>query len=151
MALFVDLDGVLADFDTHYENMFGVRPCKVCNNVDWSLIRNCTDFYLHIPPMPDFSLLWDYVSRYNPIILTGIPKSIPEAAANKKEWVRMLCGPDVPVITTESWMKCQHAMPGDILIDDWEKYRHRWENVGGVWITHYNAKMTILQLKEIGL
>jgi hypothetical protein len=28
--------------------------------------------------------------------------------------------------------KCLYAQRGDILIDDWEKYRHVWEASGGV-------------------
>jgi hypothetical protein len=35
MQLFVDMDGVLADFDAHYEAVFGVRASKELDNIDW--------------------------------------------------------------------------------------------------------------------
>ena len=39
MQVFVDMDGVLADFDAHYETHFGTRPCKKSDNVDWDAVR----------------------------------------------------------------------------------------------------------------
>jgi hypothetical protein len=39
MRLFVDLDGVLADFDSHYEKLFGTRPNRRLGNEGWAKIR----------------------------------------------------------------------------------------------------------------
>ncbi len=50
MQIFVDMDGVLADFDAHYEAVLGVRPDKITDNVDWSAVRAVKDFYLNHPP-----------------------------------------------------------------------------------------------------
>jgi hypothetical protein len=61
LQLFVDLDGVLADFDAHYEGHFGIRPCTVTDNVDWDLVRNVKDFYLGISPMADMHMLWQRI------------------------------------------------------------------------------------------
>ena len=36
MQLFVDMDGVLADFDAHYHARFGVRCSTAADNVDWT-------------------------------------------------------------------------------------------------------------------
>src|SRR5215217_2328887 len=151
MQLFVDMDGVLADFDRHYENLFGVRPDKTTNNVDWKLIRRTKDFYLNIPPMPDLPELWGRIAKYNPIVLTGIPWSIAEAADNKRAWGRKHLGVDVEVRCCPSRDKCLHAAPGDILIDDWEKYRSLWGARGGVWITHRSAAEMIRELKKYRL
>lgn len=148
--LYVDMDGVLADFDTGYELAFGVRPSKDADNVDWKAVRNYQDFYLNLPPMPDFTALWARIARYQPIVLTGVPSSVPEAPANKRAWVARYL-PNVLVIPTRSREKATYARPGDVLIDDWEKYRHRWEAAGGVWITHVSAIETDRRLTEIGL
>lgn len=151
MKIYVDLDGVLADFDTHHENTFGVRSDKLLDNVDWKKIEGVKDYYLSIPPMKDMWTLWRYVAKYEPTILTGVPSSINEAADNKRAWVRKYLGIDVPVITCLSKEKCLNAQPGDVLIDDWDKYQSLWVEKGGVWITHTDAATTIERLKQLGL
>lgn len=159
--IFVDMDGVLADFDTHHENHFGYRPGdkrgELGHDVDWEAVRKVGNFYRDIPPMKDAHVLWGYVSRLTPkpIILTGIPHSttIPEAAGNKREWVRRITwiGPSVEVHCCLSKEKYLHCKPGDILIDDWEKYRHLWVGAGGRWITHSSAEDTIRELFDMGV
>jgi hypothetical protein len=47
--------------------------------------------------------------------------------------------------------KSLHAKPGDVLIDDWEKYRRLSRKAGGRWITHRNAAETISELEALGL
>lgn len=151
MQLFVDLDGVLADFDSHYDTLFGGRPDKKDDSVDWKAIAKADKFFFNLPPMPDYEALWARVERHKPIILTGIPSSVPNAPDLKRAWVSKYIGPSVPVITCASKNKCNYASPGDVLIDDWEKHKAKWENVGGIWITHVNAVETAKRLTEIGL
>ena len=59
MRLFVDIDGVLADFDAHYEAAFGVASNKELDDVDWAKVAARGDFYLDIPPMTDMTVLWE--------------------------------------------------------------------------------------------
>lgn len=151
MQIFVDMDGVLADFDTGHERVFGVRADKLADNVDWKAVRASPDFYLNLPPMPDMDVLWGHVALYNSIVLTGVPSSVEEAPANKRAWIRKHLGPDVEVRCCRSAEKCLHAAPGDILIDDWTKYRDLWIAKGGRWITHTSAADTIQQLVAMGV
>ena len=146
MQLFVDMDGVLADFDTGYEQVFGFRPSKADDNVDWDAVRAVEGFYENLPPMSDLAELWYYVKPLSPIILTGVPSDVPEAADNKRAWVIKNLGPDVEVRCCRSREKSLHAAPGDILIDDWEKYKDLWLAVGGRWITHISASQSIREL-----
>jgi len=146
MKLFVDMDGVLADFDAHHQAVFGFPADKVADNVDWEAVRQAEDFYLNIPPMPDMEKLWRFIAPLNPIVLTGVPGKVPEAPANKRGWVAKHIGGHVEVRCCRSREKYLHARPGDVLIDDWEKYRHLWLGAGGYWITHRNANDTIADL-----
>ena len=148
MQVFVDMDGVLADFDTGYANAFGPHGGKAADNVDWAQIRRTPGFYASLPPMPDFDTLWCALEPYLPIILTGIPWSVPEALDNKRAWAVKHIGPDVRMIGCQSRDKCLYGQPGDVLIDDWEKYQHLWVMMGGYWITHVTAAQTIQHLKE---
>lgn len=149
MRIFVDMDGVLADFDRHHEAVFGFRSDKMADNVDWAAVRAVNGFYSAIPPMADARELWSFLRPFNPTVLTGVPRSVEDAADNKRGWVRLHLGKDVPVICCRSSEKCLHASPGDVLIDDWEKYRHKWEAAGGRWITHTSAASSIEALRMI--
>ena len=151
MKLFVDMDGVLADFDSHHEAVFGIRSGVLIDNVDWEAVREQRGFYADIPPMPDMRELWGYIERFNPTVLTGVPEVVEEAAKNKRVWVRRHLGEHVPVICCRSSDKCMHAEPGDVLIDDWDKYRNLWEARGGRWVTHISAASTIAALRAMGV
>lgn len=151
MQLFVDMDGVLADFDTHHGNVFGISADKTIDNVNWQKIAAQTNFYANIPPMPDMLELWNFIRLLKPIVLTGIPSSVPEAADNKRGWIAKHLGSDVEVRCCASKDKCLHAGYGDILIDDWDKYKNLWLAQGGRWITHVSAKTTIEQLLYMGI
>lgn len=153
MKIYCDLDGVLADLDAHYSNLFGLPASKELDNVDWRLVRDSKGFFASVPLMPDATELWSYIARYNPIILTGIPKrvKVEEASDNKREWVARHFGETIEVRCVHSGDKHLSAMPGDILIDDWEKYKDRWIVKGGIWITHVSASNTIEILRQMGL
>lgn len=154
MQLFVDMDGVLADFDAGYEREFGIVPCKIADNVDWKTIREREGFYTDLPLMEDVVALWRVIGKHNPIVLTGVPShQVPEAEENKRSWFdnhRDLFG-DVKVICCPSKLKYKHCVPGDVIIDDWEKHRQLWEDAGGIWVTHLNAQNTIVRLGALGI
>lgn len=146
--LFLDMDGVLADFDAGYAKAFGIEVSKEADNANWTLVRGHKGFYKNLPLMPDAMELWEFAKRYKPTILTGVPSSVAEAAANKIAWVRKHLGPDVPVIACLAREKYLHAK-GAVLVDDWEKYMHKWLAAGGEWITHKSAAESIAALKTI--
>jgi 5'(3')-deoxyribonucleotidase len=152
--LFIDMDGVLADFDRAYVDLFGAKPDRTKNpkadDEMWETIRTHGSFFRDLPLMPDAQELWDRVATYNPIILTGVPKEIPDAPLQKIQWAQHHLGRYTHVITTPSKNKCVFGRSGDILVDDWVKYKHRWEKMGGIWITHTSAASSIAQLQEYG-
>lgn len=153
--VYVDLDGVLADFDTQYFRVFRQAPNRDAAEPPdmWERIRASGNFFLEMQPMRDAADLWKFVQalKKKPVILTGTPPSMPEAADQKRAWVSKWVGPRVEVICCRSSEKYMHIRePGDILIDDWTKYRQTWLAAGGRWITHTSAKDSIDQLLEMG-
>lgn len=148
ITLFVDLDGVLADFDAGYEKHFGHRPDHK-DDTDWDAIAAIPDFYLNLPPMPDAFELWEGIKRFKPIVLTGVPRSnVPSASANKRVWAAKHLG-NVEVITTFSRDKCKHSGPGQVLIDDRPKCGVPWTIAGGIWIPHKDAKSSLFHLNQL--
>lgn len=146
-GLFVDLDGVLADFDEHYFRNFGTRLDRNGDEPTdlWANIRTRPRWFADLPLMPEAVALWDSLRPYQPTVLTGLSaeKAPPGSDAQKREWVARYFGADVPVIICRSRHKCRHGKAGDILIDDWKKYQHLWEQMGGVFILHTSVASTV--------
>ena len=158
-ALYLDMDGVLADFDQGYEDYFGKgqRSCywqseiEGRDNVNWKLVASVPDFFLSLPPMRDAYALVNYTRRFTPTVLTGVPSSVGGIEQQKKSWINKHFPVLSRVICCTSVGKSAVAELGDILIDDWPKYRHIWEAKGGIWITHTSAAESITQLRGLGL
>jgi hypothetical protein len=145
------MDGVLADFDAGHIAKFGRPPTREKKGVEWDKIRAMPTFYRDLPPMRGFEELWAYVAPHHPTILTGVPEDNDDAPGNKRMWVDKNIGKDQPMICCQAKEKYLYASRGDILIDDYEKYRALWTTAGGVWITYITAPQVIGALKGMGI
>src|SRR3546814_19947877 len=68
----------------------------------------------------------------------------------KERWVAEHF-PGTQIITCMAVDKRRHAQAGDILVDDTLKHRHLWEEAGGTFVHHRNAKDTLAELRALGL
>lgn len=152
VRLFVDLDGVLADFDRRVVELTGRAPDAIQpKRLLWVAISppRCPDFYASLDMMPDAKELWEYVSPHRPTILTGLPLG-SWAAPQKVSWCASRLGAGVPVITCMARDKHTHCGVGDILVDDREETaRGPWEAAGGVFVHHTSAATTIAALSRL--
>ncbi len=152
MSLFIDMDGVLADFEQGYVDKIGAWPGTrrvQQDNLNWQKVRETPGFFADLPPMPGALQLWNFAKRQGAYILTGCPDRSPEVATQKWQWARKHLG-EAPVITCSSKDKRLFCRKGDVLVDDWEKYMPLWTAAGGIWITHKDSTSTILALRELG-
>lgn len=142
---FVDLDGVLADFDRGFMEFCGsTLPLRETDRrAGWEAIKRTPKFWANLPLMPGALALWDLVQAHNPIILTS-PSFHDEARARvgKKEWVETWLGKDVPILFRRSKDKHLLAAPDAILIDDWVDNISRWRQAGGIGIQHLDFHST---------
>ncbi len=149
--LFLDADGVLADFDEGARRLFGMGPAefetKYGKSEFWRRIARAKNFYGTLPEMPDARLLFDGVKHLKPTILTGLPIG-KWAAPQKIEWATAHF-PGVPIITCMARDKHKHMKPGDVLVDDSETHRAAFEQAGVVFIRHENAADGLRQLAKI--
>ena len=149
--LFLDADGVLADFDLAVRQLLAMSPREFIarhgRGEFWKRLAKAPNFYGSLPEMPDARTLFDAVKHLEPTILTGLPTG-SWAAPQKVEWAAEHF-PGVPIITCMAADKHKHMHPGDVLVDDRPNHRHLWENAGGIFVHHKNAKDSIRQLAEI--
>lgn len=151
MQLYLDCDGVLADFDRAATELLGSTPRMFEKRYGlptfWKRLAAHGDFYGTLPLMADAMRLFDAVRHLNPIILTGLPRG-DWAAPQKVRWAAEHF-PGTRIITCMAAAKRKHAREGDILVDDTLKYRDLWEGAGGTFVHHRNAEATIAALHEL--
>jgi len=173
-TIFQDLDGCLADFDGGFKKLSGYTPDEFKAKYEaegkkytadfWKIIHSTpVNFFSNLEFWDDGKKLWNYIKKYNPIILTGVPsfrKGIDindsPAAVAKKEWVRKNLGEDIEVIpvisSTNNPFKEKYATSEkSMLIDDQLKNIDKWRTAGGTGIHFTTADKAISELKELGL
>jgi hypothetical protein len=154
--IYCDMDGVIADFEARFDHFFGMSPseyeAKNGRRAFWNQIDNNigVKFWVGIPWMPDGHQLWDYIKKYNPILLSS-PSTSESSRIGKRLWVKKYL-PGTKLILAFPDQKANYSGEGKILIDDrLEPNIQMWRNKGGIGIHHTSASDTISQLKELGL
>ena len=149
--LFLDADGVLADFDASARRLLGMTPrefeAKHGRGAFWKQLAKAKNFYGTLPEMPDARLLFDAVRHLQPTILTGLPLG-SWAAPQKVEWAAAHF-PGVPIITCMARDKHKHMHRGDVLVDDRENHRAAYEAAGVAFVHHNSAEDSLRQLAAI--
>lgn len=159
--IYVDLDGVLADLDKHLKQTIGktfmdLRGTDHTGNGFEMFVADERakghSVFDQLDMMPDAELLWNYVVKYNPSILTATGQPHVPAKAEKIRWVHEnLEGFDQIYTVQGGKDKYTFAEPNAILIDDSVKNINDWIRAGGKGILHTSAADTIAQLKQLGL
>ena len=149
--LFLDADGVLADFDRGVRELLGLKPkafiAKHGRAAFWKRLAKAPNFYGTLSEMPDARLLFNAVKHLKPTILTGLPTG-SWAAPQKVEWA-LEHFPGVPIITCMARDKHKHMHPGDVLVDDRENHRAAYEASGVRFVHHRSAADSLRQLAKI--
>lgn len=150
--IYLDCDGVLADFDKGAEAVLGMPPGvfekRYNPGLFWKRLAQADGFFANLEPLPDAYELYEAVKHREPVILTGMPHG-DWAAPQKRRWAERHF-PGVEIITTMAALKREHCHPGDVLVDDRVKHRHLWIEAGGVFIVHRNARSSIEKLRALG-
>ena len=151
-TVFLDCDGVLADFDRGATRVLGMSPevfqGRFGLKLFWNRLAAEPDFFAELDLLPDARNLYEAVRACRPVILTGLPRG-NWAEPQKRRWAARHF-PGVPMIATTAALKREHCSPGDALVDDWDTHRHRWEEAGGVFIHHRDAASSIRALRAQG-
>lgn len=155
--IYCDMDGVLTDFQTRFEHYAGMGPkeyeSKNGTPAFWNLIdvEVGIKFWADMPWMPQGQKLWDFISPYQPDLLTS-PSRDNGSRLGKNMWVKNHLSPTPKTIFAWSKDKQRYANENSILIDDKKSNINEWAAKGGIAIRckDGNVDHVIEKLKELG-
>ena len=166
--VFVDLDGVLADFfgelwdiyqqtkkEDAWENikreLTPAQQDKLVNS-----IKNASDFFANLELLPGGKKILDYLQKNSiPFTILSAPlkgEKKEDSIEGKRIWLKNHGLGSIPQIFTHE--KYHYAVTNgvkNILIDDWKKNISDWKKAGGIGIKHDDSAYlaTIAQLHDI--
>ena len=150
--IYCDMDGVLADFESGYEELTGIDLRGEFKKGEdfWDPISKAgVGFWAGLKWMPDGQQLWDYIKPHKPKLLSA-PSREQSSRIGKHVWVKHKI-PGTKLILRYASQKQELATPESILIDDRQVNIDQWEAAGGIGILHTNTANTIQQLQKLGL
>ena len=158
-TLYLDMDGVVADFDAYAFSVAGLPPSGgMYNEKQWSMIAANERLYRDLPRTSYADQLvsackeFCAVHNYRLIFLTAVPKDndMHWSFYDKIKWVETYY-PEIPVhFGPYSKDKHVHCMSGDILIDDRLSNIEEWSAAGGNAIHHVDYETTLAALNQLG-
>ena len=145
--IFVDMDGVLADFFGAWKKLIG-KDWRNISDIDDALqrIRDKDDFWLKIPKTENamnlLGLIKQLKGKYN--ILSAPLANDPNSEPHKREWIakNLKAFPPNNVYITADKAKFATQSDGtpNILIDDFGQNINKWTAAGGVGFKHKDHK-----------
>ena len=158
--LYLDMDGVVADFDRRFRELSGMAPKEFENkhgkNKFWDFIDegdNKIKFWVGIPPMPGAQELVSFInSNFDYEMLTA-PSIKKQSFTGKRLWIRNWTNkglfPSKPEINFKSAKnKKDFAAPNHILVDDKPSTIDAWNAAGGIGILFQSAEQVINDLQQ---
>jgi hypothetical protein len=162
--IYCDLDQTLCDFEARFEHFYGILPREYEEKAIkqfgeqkgkerfWDSINKIgIRFWRGIPWMPEGPQLWDYIKKFNQIILTASSRD-ESSKIGKKLWVQDKLGSNIPIEFRASDKKQELSGPGKILIDDRLDNILQWKSKNGIGLLYEgDTKKIITELKKLGL
>ena len=157
-TLYLDMDGVVADFDEYAARTLGIPPSSgIYPDEVWYKLASNERLYRDLIKTPYADQLVDEckdlaaTKGYNLLFLTAVPKGndVKWAFYDKVIWAQNYF-PDIPIhFGPFSKNKWQHCQPSDILIDDRLSNIEEWRVAGGIAIHHTNIEATLYELSRL--
>ncbi|CAB4133599.1 5'(3')-deoxyribonucleotidase [uncultured Caudovirales phage] len=157
-TLYLDMDGVVADFDEYAARTLGIPPSSgIYPNEIWYQLATNQRLYRDLIKTPYADELvflcsaFAKVNGYDLKFLSAVPKGndVPWAFFDKVQWAQKYF-PSIPVFFGPfSKDKHVHCKVGDILIDDRASNIDEWKAAGGIAIHHKNIDATLQELSKL--
>ena len=161
-TVYLDMDGVLADFFGGVEKMYGVQHWKQLTNDKTKDLKaevinriTGTDFFATLPKFQSADALIDMVKKFTggkfSINTSPLRGDHENSAKYKKIWIsNNIEKPDEIIVTgrKESYAKDKASGTPNILIDDRPVNVERWQGAGGYGILYQANRDSLTKVKE---
>ena len=161
-TVYLDMDGVLADFFGGVEKMYGVEHWKQLTNDKTKDLKKevidritGTDFFATLPKFNSADALIDMVKKFTggkfSINTSPLRGDNENSAKYKKTWIsNNIEKPDDIVVTgrKESYAKDKGTGVPNILIDDRPVNIQRWQDAGGYGILYQANRDSLTKVKK---
>jgi hypothetical protein len=146
--IFLDLDGVLADFNTHADAQGKRKP-------DGKINYDALDYkwWVTIPAFPGARAFYDAACKLGVTRFLSGPVKHESSFAGKARWIENLIPEERWILTdlvlADAQNKYLLSGPGRILVDDRPENIADWEKAGGIGILHTgDFSATLKKLEE---
>jgi len=147
-VIYVDMDGVLADFDEQIRIITGINGdiSKKLPREELSKLSISKDFFVNIPELPNAQKLLAYVKHLagSYQILSAPPRLDQEKGTKEKKiWISNFLSRNPPIASKFDRDKYKYAVQADgtpnVLIDDWDYNINLWNQHGGIGILYKDS------------
>ncbi len=157
-TVFVDMDGVIVDFEGYFKTITGMTLNQVTDPELWTRINayGKAKFFSEIPWTPGGKDLWAFITNnfLKVKILSALGKSDlvdKQTTQGKMAWIKKNI-PSLPnedvILVQNKHQKARYCKPGDIIIDDTDVVIQEWTQKRGIGILHKTAQETISKLRQ---
>ena len=158
MKIFLDVDGVFADFDRAIETL-GIPRTEHHSNDIWKYLNQVPNFFYKLEVMHgSIEIIKELQAAGHDLeFLTALPIPtglLATADADKRRWLPEKISSTIPINTVvggKNKVRWLVNNPGAVLIDDYERNINLWREHGGIGILHTSVKNTLHELKMLGL
>ena len=153
-CIYLDMDGVIADFVKRYKELYGMEPKEAEKNHKFD---QYFDQFIMDNGFADLDLMPGAMDGITFLRKAQVPTQILSSTANEKRyddiskqkmvWLQSKGITFNPIFVPGKKLKQQYAAPDKIIIDDTPSVIDQWNASGGIGILHKNWPDTLAILK----
>jgi len=153
-CIYLDMDGVIADFVKRYKELYRMEPKEAEKNHKFDKFF---DQFIMDNGFADLDLMPGAMDGITFLRKLNVPTQILSSTANEKRynaiskqkmiWLQKHGITFNPIFVPGKRLKQQYAAPDKIIIDDTQSVIDQWNAAGGIGILHKNWPDTLAILK----
>jgi len=154
-CIYLDMDGVIADFEKRYEELFGMKPAEAEKKEKF---YHLFDEFIEDNNFASLDLMPEAMKGIEFLRKAPVPTQILSSTANeekymaiskqKKIWLEAHGITFNPIFVPGKELKWKYATPSSIIIDDTESVIDDWRKAGGIAIWHKDWPTTLAILRQ---